>query len=460
MGIANVVPQFVVEPETVQTNFIERYDIVTAMNYLIGVRTHLIRDYTHNEDLLVRMEADKAARIMHNLCIVRTGLLKGYNKIIQNNGEIYNVHESLTNALTELSVDGIVITNKSARTLPETIAKLNLMISDKINNLQRFFPNWLDWGLVRSLFVVPDGGSANQIINEGYKLRRHRLLYPFSLYIYWREPRDLGNILHNDKKFVEFIYREAGQPLPAELRKNLVTEEVIVTPKLSEWAEEANKIGILVDCENSDTFTLYNAIAGLPADVADKICKIVLCNDRSYTSRGWDTFMKEVPFTTEEIAVDRIKTGKSLVDMTLAVAVTRMHYKDEVDSFILASSDSDFWALINNLDEARFMVMAERNKCGADLKAALTIAKVMFCYIDDFPVREDNRLAEETVMNLMEEALARLAPGNLKSLFDETLKNSRVGLSEEVRCSVYQTIKESLTVEVDEDGNISIVMKE
>ena len=72
----------------------------------------------------------------------------------------------------------------------------------------------------------------------------------------------------------------------------------------------------------------------------------------------------------ETIAVERIKEDKSLVDHKLVAGVSKAVYKDEVDSIILASSDSDFWSVIEDVD-ANYLVLLEKTKCGSDFKSLL-----------------------------------------------------------------------------------------
>ena len=73
--------------------------------------------------------------------------------------------------------------------------------------------------------------------------------------------------------------------------------------------------------------------------------------------------------------------------MRTAMAVSYTHldvYKRQVDSFVIVSSDSDYWGLISSLPDARFLVMIEREKCGPDMKAALAESGIFYCYLDDF----------------------------------------------------------------------------
>ena len=89
---------------------------------------------------------------------------------------------------------------------------------------------------------------------------------------------------------------------------------------------------------------------------------------RSYTS---------IP--VEHILIERIKQNKSLVDIKLTARACKEHYQNEVDSFVIVSSDSDYWGLISSMPDAGFLVMIEREKCGPDMKAALADTCVFYC---------------------------------------------------------------------------------
>ena len=65
---------------------------------------------------------------------------------------------------------------------------------------------------------------------------------------------------------------------------------------------------------------------------------------------------------------------QSLVDAKLIAGTCKEHYENTVDSFLLVSSDSDYWGLISTLEKARFLVMVEYNKFGLT-RANLTEAE-------------------------------------------------------------------------------------
>ena len=102
-----------------------------------------------------------------------------------------------------------------------------------------------------------------------------------------------------------------------------------------------------------------------------KIDKIVVYYDEKYSSRAW-TMLKHFTFDieVEAIPVSRIMDDKSLVDHKLVVGISKAFYSGDVDSFILASSDSDSWAVMEDV-EANYLLMVEKDKCGYDFKEIL-----------------------------------------------------------------------------------------
>ena len=49
--------------------------------------------------------------------------------------------------------------------------------------------------------------------------------------------------------------------------------------------------------------------------------------------------------------------------MSVAMAITKEFYANNTDSFMLVASDSDYWAMLDQLPEANFLMMVEREKC-------------------------------------------------------------------------------------------------
>ncbi|ETP71626.1 Protein of unknown function DUF88 [Lachnospiraceae bacterium JC7] len=73
------------------------------------------------------------------------------------------------------------------------------------------------------------------------------------------------------------------------------------------------------------------------------------------------------------------REGRNIIGMSEYI------YSNDVDSFVLVSSDSDYWGLMEALPEANFLVMVEHEKCSYALKEELIQHGIFYCcYIDDF----------------------------------------------------------------------------
>ena len=112
--------------------------------------------------------------------------------------------------------------------------------------------------------------------------------------------------------------------------------------------EKQNEIIVAVDCENSDVFKLASVLTQLKEQNLRKIKKIVLFDDVN-TTPVWKYLQTITGIPVEYVLVERIKQDKSLVDMKICAEITKERYKNNINSFILVSSDSDYWGLISSL---------------------------------------------------------------------------------------------------------------
>ena len=110
----------------------------------------------------------------------------------------------------------------------------------------------------------------------------------------------------------------------------------------------------------------------------------IILFDDIHTASIWRILDQFTGIPVEHMMIERVKGNKSLVDIALTARACREHYQNNVDSFIIVSSDSDYWGLISSLPTAKFLVMVERGRCSQDLKNTLTNAGIFHCYIDDF----------------------------------------------------------------------------
>ena len=162
----------------------------------------------------------------------------------------------------------------------------------------------------------------------------------------------------------------------------------------------------------------------------------------------------------EPIGVDRIKEDKSLVDHKLVAGVSKAVYRDEVDSIIIASSDSDFWSVIEDVD-AKYLVMVETNKCGHDFKEVLREHDVFYCYLDKFMTSENNLFFKTVFKKELEQLIKEtIKLGNAKDLFNDVIWMSRATVSEAEQTTLYNKYVKGLTLSIDKNDNFNFVIPE
>ncbi len=120
------------------------------------------------------------------------------------------------------------------------------------------------------------------------------------------------------------------------------------------FLEDSDKCIFIVDCENSDPYKLCAAIRNLDAEKLSKIEKIILFDD-VHAASAWEMLGSYVDIPVEYILIERLRDNKSLADVKVAARTTKEFFSNGVDSFVLASSDSDYWGLMEELPEASFL---------------------------------------------------------------------------------------------------------
>ncbi len=346
-----------------------------------------------------------------------------------------------------------IITGKND--INEYIRNANQEIAKRIDKIQKYFPDWVKFKNIKTLFIMP----AN-IPEEVKKFQFNQLDYPFQKYIYWREPIDVGYILATDSSILEIAYNNNRENFSD--RNYVVDASDFIKSSINEFIERGTKIQIFVDGENTDPYMLASTINSLSDYEICKIDKIVVYSDSKHSTNAWNYFKHfslEIP--VENIKVDRIAAEKSLVDHMLVVGVSKAVYKENADSIILASSDSDFWSVIESISDVRFMVMAQREKCGHNFKNILRENNILYCYVDNFKTLENNAFFKVVFRKELEAQIAAgFNLGNAHDLFKSALTNSRAELSSAESEIIFNKYIKGLTLKVDSSGNFKIVIPE
>ena len=108
------------------------------------------------------------------------------------------------------------------------------------------------------------------------------------------------------------------------------------------------------------------------------------------------------------------------MDIVLTAKTCKEHYVNHVDSFILISSDSDFWGLINTLPDVEFLIFAEKEKFGHKMREIVESANIHYSYIENFYSGEVDIRRRVLLMEFRKAIEANIA-FNVNDIFQNSL---------------------------------------
>lgn len=435
-------------------------DIVSKVAYLIGVKKTILYNQfeTERPGFLQEMNDYQPARTIRSLCKLRMTLLHRFKKVddmlrfeLKN---LKTIEFFDKNDIIQLEKWGIPVTQVNFRS-SLYMEHFNNLIQEHIDDCKELFPDWLKWEYLRSLFLMPKNKKTDIAKSEFAKYMGNMEYYPYQAYIYW-QPKDCGNMLFNDQKFVSILY-DMNDDYFAEDEKVLDAGESTKTT-IYDFIERGERTAIIVDCENSDVYKLYATLKNLNQEELQKVKKIILFDD-IHTTHAWSFLSHFTNIEVEHVEVERVNDYKSLVDIKMTAGACKEFYANDIRSFILVSSDSDFWGLISSLPQAEFLVMIEYSKCGKDIKEALEKSGIFYCSIDDFC---SGNIAELKNYALQEELKAQLEQAfslNAHTLLETVYRNCRIQASETEQKNFYDRYLRTLQLAMDTDGNYRIAVK-
>jgi len=435
-----------------------KYDVVGVVAYLIGVPVDKIREYPQYQ-VFPKLDLDKTARIIRNLCIVRTSIERNFKKINDAMTHDFRTIASLpeyipAEAMKQLKEDGISFIKKSSTKLAHHIVEINRLISDRINNCRNLFPDWVKWDYVRDLFIMPNGLTEAGTKAAADLYYANKFNYPYQCYINWR-PYEAGNILLDDRKFMTFLYEQHNDYFDDYSQTSDAGS--LIKDRIYDFLDESRKVVAFVDCENSDPYKLCAALRGLEPEALAKLSKIILFDD-VHTTMAWGFLENYIHVPVEYMLIERIHSGKSLVDGRLIARACKEHYTEGVDSILLVSSDSDYWSLISSLETARFLVMVESEKCGPDLKEGLKDMGIFYCYLDDFYAGGGEELKNSVITAEVSRQLQNHT-FNLEDLLREALYVTRASLSSTEQERFIDKVLRRMEITIDSENNVRLELR-
>ncbi len=437
---------------------IDTKDLVTTVAYLIGVKRHILEQKYREEcsETLDKLYQNKEATTIRYLCKLRTSLMHKFKKT--DNEMIYNLSNldrmpewyDVDN-IKQLEKWGFQIIKPNYRA-EKYILDFTKLISENINSCMNLFPDWVNFDYIRELFYCPNFNKQNKLKAEFDKFMGNMEFYPYQIYIYW-QPSDYGNILYNDGKFLNILYSLHNEEFEDKSKYKNATEETKFN--IYDFINNSCKTAIAVDCENSDVFKLYGVLKNLNQSEIMKIEKILLYDDY-HTSTAWDWLEKCIKIPVEHIESDRVTDRKSLVDIKMTAGICKNYYENNIDSFILFSSDSDFWGLISSLPNTNFLVMYEYSKCGQAIKDIMVEHNIYHCPIDDFCSGNIEDFKKLVLFNILEKYLNDIPYLNGKELAKQIYEEARINAAEKEIENFYNKYIKTLRLRVDADGNFKI----
>lgn len=436
----------------------DTYHIVSLVAYLIGVPARIFENEFEPPklDIYEELEENKAARIIRRLCQLRTKIERNYltirDLIYFQTKNLDTIPEQIPPEwIRQLESDGVNLIKANCQLNPY-IVRINRLISDHINNCKTLFPLWVNWDYIKDLFIMQGGFNEATLKEPADVYMKNIRCYPYQMYINW-VPEERGNIILHDRKFMTILYEQHGTKFTDWSKVSDAGKQT--KNGIYDFLENSSKVVVVVDCENSDPYKLCATLQNLERDMLAKISKIILYDD-IHTVSAWRVLNSYVKIPIEHVEIERVKASKSLVDVRLVVGVCEEHRQNQVDSFILVSSDSDYWGLISALPSAKFLVMVESAKCGPDIKRALNEANIFYCYLDDFYTGNSDAIRVSALLKELHQELDRLFCPNMKTMLERALYNTRIEMSMEEKRRFYDKYIKTMHIILEKDGNVSI----
>lgn len=450
-------------PAITPWRFSGTYHLVSLMMYLIGVEEYHFKDHTPDlTDKFKQYQADQSARIIRNLCMIRTALQKNCKEISfdfhYNVKTLASIPEYVDSAIVQqLYQDGVNL-HRSKPEVDEYLLMINQEISNRINTIQHLFPEWIKWDYIKELFLMPNGFKPEGIRSARVYYNEDRNRFPYQCYINWND-ENVGNLLYTDEKFARLLYDSHNDYFENRSLVRAAGNQLL--DDLYYFIGQSKKTLMVVDCENSDPIKLAAALSSLSKSQHRLIQKIILF-DSDYTSAAWQVLRQSgvtEEFTMEHVVVKRLNEHKSQLDMTLASYTCREVYVNGVDSVILVSSDSDYWALIQSLPGIHFLTMLERKKTGQHIIDALEQNNYHYCYIDDFCTNASYTIKTNALIGELQSRLDEMVHFNIRNMMDDVIYSSFLGMTAKEKELFYDRYLKKLQLKVDADGEARIFIE-
>ena len=439
------------EAKTIKT--VSRAEVAAIVAYMLGVDDENMEAYYshHYSSLLKQLRSNRLASTIRYLSKIRTALMNHFlnidNEMRYNLSNLDRMEYFDKEEINTLYGWGIHVIQPNFRA-DKYMVHLTRLLDEHIDECKDLFPESIKFEYIRQLFIIPHYNRSDVMIEEYNKYRANKTLYPLQMYMYW-EPEDCGYLLYSDEKFLKVLYAQHGEQFLEGYKYRDASDDT--KENIYTFIHESKCVVMVVDCENVDPYKLCGVLKNLDPEDMKLIQKIILFDDY-HTTIAWDYIERLIDIPVEHVEVPRVTNTKSLVDIQMAVGVSAAYYRDKVDSFILCSSDSDFWGLISSLPDARFLVMYEYAKCGEAIKKALTGRSIFHCAMDDFYMENAASLQKTVLKKVLEKYLPSVVGENGWELTRQLYSDAYITATEKEMKRFYEKYVKTLRLKIDSDG--------
>ena len=455
--------------KTTSENPRTKREIVSRIAFLIGIEDRYFgvgqsenMNPQFYRSVFDEMIQDKEARIVRNLCRLRTKLQRNFKAIYtEMNSDIKNL-DSIPDlvpqdALKSLENDGIQFV-RARRRLDEYIVDVHNYLIPHVPNCQKFLPDWIKWPYVKNLFFINKGNTIEGNKEAARSYSEYRDLYPYQSFINWFPDDSDGNILRDDAKFLPILYERNRDRFYDMSKVTEAGDAALTDPE--DFFAKAGRVIIAVDCENADPCKVIGIMKDLDSKgMIEKVAKILLVDDE-HTSSQWRALRRNENLPLEYYLTDRVKDEKSAVDVALTIKFYReiaesRAENNPIDSAIIISSDCDFWPLIELTPEIKFLVMLEYDNCSQAYYQRLQNNDIPFFYIDEFFMSGNIELKTEIVLQevineIEENHLSKL---NLFSVINRALSKLDLKMNEAEISQFLEKYITSMTIGFAKNGS-------
>lgn len=113
----------------------------------------------------------------------------------------------------------------------------------------------------------------------------------------------------------------------------------------------------------------------------------------------------------------------------LTARACQEHYKNNVDSFVIVSSDSDYWGLSVPVRSTLLGHDRARPQQPRFEECSLN-AGIFYCYIDDFYSGDSEDIKMSALYKEMYRYIDKAVQLNVNTMFEEALRTTRIEMSE------------------------------